>query len=78
MIATRTGLVNVSFFPCVVFFAVAGCRKPGRESVLPPSITTVSVWTPQCEPCVASPQARPILGPTICYNETNTLTPPPI
>ena len=55
-----------------------GGRKPDRESVPLPSTATLSDWTPQCEPCVASPQARPILGPTICYNETNTLTPPPI
>lgn len=45
-----------------------GGRKPGRESVLPLSTTTLSVWTPQCGPCAADPQPRPILGPTICYN----------
>jgi hypothetical protein len=45
-----------------------GGRKLGRESVLPLSTTTVSVWTPQCESSATDSQSRPILGPTICYN----------
>jgi hypothetical protein len=34
-------------------------RRPGRETVSLPSTATLSVWTPQCEPCAASPQPCP-------------------
>lgn len=59
---------NVSFTRWGVEGMRVGGRKPGRVSVSLPSTSTLSAWTPQCQPCAASPQSRPIFAPTICYN----------